>query len=130
MSSWYPVPDNPTHGIFVKRHAQAVSLLNDVCVLYCVGVNEENKKNIINKNAHFTEYIYFYDKRKKSALAKYKVLEKLYDAGFNKIQSDWGKPDVIQLNIIFPVGIFVERIARKNKIPYVCLLYTSDAADE
>ena len=34
LASWYPHADNPVEGIFVKRHAEAVSRLCDVCVLY------------------------------------------------------------------------------------------------
>src|ERR1043166_7189653 len=118
ISSWYPVAHNPTHGIFVKRHAEAVSLLNDVCVLYCSGATE-NQSFITEDNAHFREYVYLYDKRGKTAWKKYRSLSKLYEAGFEKILKEWGRPDLIQLNIIFPAGIFAERIARKYKIPYV-----------
>lgn len=120
FSSWYPIPQNPTHGIFVQRHAQAVALLNDACVLYCVGVNEKPKQKLVKKTEkNFSEYFYFYDKRNKNAWTKFKTLDKLYSEGFGLILKEFGKPDVIQINIIFPVGIFAEKIARKNKIPYV-----------
>ena len=34
LASWYPHEDNPVEGIFIKRHAEAVSRLCDVGVLY------------------------------------------------------------------------------------------------
>jgi len=34
LPSWYPSKYNPVKGIFIKEHAKAVSLFNDVVVLY------------------------------------------------------------------------------------------------
>ena len=34
LASWYPNEDHPISGIFIKRHAQAISKYCDVCVLY------------------------------------------------------------------------------------------------
>jgi len=35
IPAWYPSEDNPVNGIFVREHAKAVSLYDDVVVLYC-----------------------------------------------------------------------------------------------
>ena len=37
ISSWYPSSENPLQGIFVREHAKAVALANDVVVLHCAG---------------------------------------------------------------------------------------------
>ena len=50
LSSWYPSPQQPTHGIFVKRHAEAASLLNDVLVLYVYsGAGNQDKISVNNE---------------------------------------------------------------------------------
>jgi len=37
LASWYPNKEHPVSGIFIKRHAHAVSKYCDVCVLYVHG---------------------------------------------------------------------------------------------
>jgi glycosyltransferase involved in cell wall biosynthesis len=118
MSSWYPVPQNPTHGIFVQRHARAVSRLHDVCVVYCTGVAEEASDTFTNEE-NFREYIRFYDKRGLNGFQKFFRLRKLYDETVEQIIKQWGKPDVIHLNVVFPAGIFALRLSKKHKIPLV-----------
>ncbi len=118
ISSWYPVPHLPTHGIFVQRHAQAISRLHDVCVVYCTGT--ENKSTDTYKHeGNFTEYIRFYDKRGLSGYQKFFRLRKLYDETIEQIISEWGKPDFIHLNVVFPAGIFARRISKKYNVPLV-----------
>ncbi|RMH07662.1 MAG: glycosyltransferase family 4 protein [Nitrospirae bacterium] len=37
ITAWYPLPNNPVFGTFVKEHAKAVQRFDDVVVLHCVG---------------------------------------------------------------------------------------------
>lgn len=39
IAGWYPSKKNPVAGVFVKEHAKAASLYNDVVVLYSEGVD-------------------------------------------------------------------------------------------
>lgn len=39
IAGWYPSKKNPVTGVFVKEHAKAVSLYNDVVMLYSEGVD-------------------------------------------------------------------------------------------
>jgi L-malate glycosyltransferase len=34
IPAWFPIPEDPAHGIFVREHAQAVSIYCDVVILY------------------------------------------------------------------------------------------------
>lgn len=119
MSSWYPVPENPTHGIFVQRHARAVSLLHDVAVIYCTGTERENEKDLNTESKEFSEYIRFYYKKGKSPIGKLLALRTLYKQAFEQLVKVWGKPDIIHLNVIFPAGLFALKLAEANKIPLV-----------
>lgn len=40
---WYPSEANPVNGIFVREHANAVQLFNNVTVLYSEQISETNK---------------------------------------------------------------------------------------
>lgn len=37
VTTWYPTADRPVDGIFVREHAKAVQLYDDVVVLHCAG---------------------------------------------------------------------------------------------
>lgn len=40
VTPWYPYPDSPTSGIFVREHARAVQRYHDVTVLHTIGATE------------------------------------------------------------------------------------------
>ena len=117
LSSWYPVEKNPTHGIFVQRHAEAVSMLNDVYVLYLCGGDEKKHESFLEHSESFIEHIIYYKKIHSSSFNKYRHLKKIYENAFLSILTKWGKPDLIHLNVIFPVGIFALHLSRMHQIP-------------
>jgi len=43
LPAWYPTTKSPIHGIFIKDHAKAVSMYNDVVVLYCETIARKDK---------------------------------------------------------------------------------------
>lgn len=118
LSSWYPTPDKPTHGIFVKRHAEASSLLNDVLVLYVNG-GEINQTRFSVSDAPFQELILQAQKKGKSKITGFFKTRKIYAEALKKIISSWGRPDVIHLNVAFPVAAFVWPFLRNSGIPIV-----------
>ena len=61
MSAWYPNRQDSMAGLFVQKHAEAVSLYADVKVLY-VHADKEIKDFQIIKQAHnsITEYLVYY----------------------------------------------------------------------
>lgn len=44
LTAWYPSKYNPVAGIFVREHAKAVSLFNEVVVLYVQAAQEKQDK--------------------------------------------------------------------------------------
>lgn len=45
IAAWYPSRENPMAGIFVREHAKAVQLYNEVTVLHCPGPDPMLKKD-------------------------------------------------------------------------------------
>lgn len=43
MTAWYPTKEQPVGGMFVREHAKAVRLYDDVVVLHCAGQRPEMK---------------------------------------------------------------------------------------
>ncbi len=118
LSSWYPSPQQPTHGIFVKRHAEAASLLNDVLVLY-VYSGAGNQDKISVNNEAFQEVVLEVQKNTRAKFLNFLNMRNAYAKAFNEILSTWGMPDIIHLNVAFPVTAFVWPFLRKSRIPVV-----------
>ncbi len=109
LCSWYPNPDEKSNGIFIKRHAQALSLKHNVTVLFVKSVsNIREVVSITNEVQNFKEYLYFYPKINStlpliSSIQKFLKFKKEYRSAINKIpNADF---DVIHLNTIFPAAI-------------------------
>lgn len=67
LPKWYPNPDDPQLGIFIRKHAEAVAKKHSVLLIYAFGSENatsffEQKKTIVNEN--FTESTLFYKKLK------------------------------------------------------------------
>jgi hypothetical protein len=43
ITTWYPTKENPVEGVFVRDHAKAVKLADDVVVLHCIRRDQEFK---------------------------------------------------------------------------------------
>lgn len=126
LSSWYPSKRDSTLGIFTKRHAQAIALLNKVSVLHAIADPDlkQGEFRIDRKSEdNFHEFIVSYG----SSTSRFRIiriwrnwksLRKHYLFGLEKVM-DWnGKPDIIHLNIPWPLGRITRLISEKLKIPY------------
>lgn len=65
LTSWYPVPEYPTHGIFIRNHAKALAHYSNVIVLY-VYSSEEIKEVTFEhgQTGNLNEYIIAFPKSK------------------------------------------------------------------
>ena len=125
LCSWYPNRKNPTLGNFVQKHAEAVSLLNEVVVLAIIADDTNSSMEIVeNKRGTLNEILIYYPKKKTSlpllgsiqAFAQYK---KAFSLGMKRVIEAHGKPDLIHLNVIYPLGYFARKLKTKLGIPMV-----------
>ena len=127
LASWYPGPKQPLLGIFIRRHAEAVAQHHKVTVLHAVSdlsMKEGEFRIEKHENGNLREVILHYGKRTRKikflqAIAHFKLLKKHYRFGAEKIEQWYGKPDILHLNVIWPLGLIARRLARMWKIPYV-----------
>jgi len=127
LASWYPDRKNPSLGIFIKRHAQAAALKNNVTVLHCCAEDDmkEGEFRLEKKSdGNFREMILHYGKSTKgSGLLRswlnWRLLKKHYNFGFKKAVEWSGKPDILHLNVPWPLGRITMDLAKENKIPYI-----------
>jgi glycosyltransferase involved in cell wall biosynthesis len=121
ISSWYPNPHNKTHGIFVKRTAEAVALANKVSVIHVYGHESfPDEVRIESKTENNVEEIFvFFKKKHTNPFTKFLNYKRYYEQGLNYLLKHSGSPDLIQLNVLFPAGIAAYELAESLKIPLV-----------
>ncbi len=125
ISSWYPNEEDPTLGIFVRRHAIAASKYNNVKVL--IAKRDDNIRDIkIDEfdNNGIQEMIISYPKVKTSlplisTYLKFKRLLNTYDQGLEQLTKKGFKPDIVHCNVMDPVGVVGLNWKNKRTIPYV-----------
>lgn len=120
LPRWYPHLFDPMFGLFVKKHAEAVALFNDVSILYVQGIcnQEEFEQRQILKAPNLSTHIYYY---RNSNFRLWNVLRFWYylTIGFLSIKKKKGKPDFVHVHILTRLGIFALLIKLIYKIPYI-----------
>ncbi len=109
LCSWYPNPDEKSNGIFIRRHALALSLRHHVTVVFAKSVTHVKEPVLIkNEEENFEEYLYFYPKLGHglpgiSQAQKFLKLKRAYKKLIDSLPG--GAFDTIHVNTIFPAAI-------------------------
>jgi glycosyltransferase involved in cell wall biosynthesis len=127
LSSWYPSQKQPLLGVFVKRHALAAAQFHDVTLLHAIADNDlkEGEFRIVKQETNrFREVIVYFGRKAgktgwRSMMKQNRLLKKHYNFGLNKTIDWFGKPDLLHLNVIWPLGLIALSISSKLKIPMV-----------
>ena len=120
LTPWYPEESNRFWGIFCKKHADTISINNDVFVLHISfkkGLKSTNSISLDIKGKFGRAYI-----RSSSLPIIGKFLDiialVIYGSRFIKlIKSSWGKPELLHVNIANPIGLlgFLEKMFRRTQ---------------
>ena len=128
LASWYPNEDHPISGIFIKRHAQAVSEYCDVCVLYIHGSQHRKKASVefSIEDSIKTIRVYY----TKSSFTKRTLKDVINHSlncirGLKAVRAEFGKPHIIHANVILPAGILALILNIFTGIPYVLMEHRS-----
>jgi glycosyltransferase involved in cell wall biosynthesis len=130
IASWYPNEDNQLSGIFIKRHAKAVSKYCDVCVLYVHMSQHRNGLSIESTMEDGVKTIRVYNEAAKPShlMNVWGALKYYYSGwrGLKAVKKEFGKPDLIHANVIRQAGILALLINLVTGIPYVLTEHSSD----
>ncbi len=116
ISSWFPNKLEPTNGNFVQRHAEAVSMENDVEILHCIGDPAQNKKFVFDDQViKGVRTLVVYYKNTANPLLNFSRRMIAYKKGFSKMQT----PDLVHANVMHQSMLFAVYLKKKHQIPYV-----------
>lgn len=118
----------PFNGDFIKRHAEAVSLLSEVSVIHVI----RDTKGVVTKDVKFEEsvrdglieiIIYYYTPSYKNSIVDKFFSEIKYRNLFKKAINDYlestGKPDLVHVHIGMKAGVIALWLKKKMSIPYI-----------
>jgi L-malate glycosyltransferase len=138
LSSWFPTRILPTNGNFVEKHAESVALFCQVAILHvCLDINLRDKVYDVNRdtsNGIFKVIIYFKKPGCKfppiAATTKAFRYLRGYFMGYKMILENFGKPDIVHCNVIYPVGIFALLFKWMFHLPYIITEHWTGYTDE
>lgn len=125
LCSWYPTPENPNFGIFIKEHAVSVRLAghrvtafsvickksNDLCSLTKHDYVDENDIHVIQIIISSRYRDFFHHLLPYHYIILLQALKPLIKSGYS--------PDLIHTNVVFSAGILGNWLSHKLKIPYI-----------
>lgn len=132
LTSWYPVESNPTHGIFIRNHAIALSQFRKVIVVYAYSSNQKSslqiEETIVNQN--LTEYRLCYSKsffsvKPLSSFLQFIKFKKAHQQLIAHLQQKKIKVKAIQVNVIFPVAMVLDLYRKAFKADYTIVEHWS-----
>lgn len=123
LSAWYPNRTDKMSGLFVRKHAEAVSVHANVWVIYTQA--DPNVKKIIKDeilSGFLNEIIYYIPasgKSLSSKISKQYYYLKAYYSGYKYLRNRNFKPDIIHVNVLTRTGVMGYIFSKLLKIPYV-----------
>ena len=127
IAGWYPSKKNPIAGVFIKEHAKAIQLYNDVVVLYSEGINRFVRKlyeidDNIEDDLRTLRLRY-----RKSPIPKTSYFIYLWSmfGAFRKLRKEGFKPDVIHAHV-YSAGIPAVLLGKCYGIPVVITEHSSE----
>ena len=131
LPSWYPSRVHPVSGIFIKRHAQAVSKYCDVAVLYIRSIKDLKGKTYdveyCEEDGIPTVRVYYKRVNSNPLFQPIEFARYIKSAylGLKIIKEKFGRPDIVHVNVVFPAGILALILKLLKKIPYIVSEHTS-----
>lgn len=133
LASWFPNKEDNYSGIFIKRHAQAVSKYCDVAVLYFHFTENHIPQEIEIKIEDGIKVVRIY----LGGIIRTSSISKIFTflflkngfyfslKGIKSVFKELGTPDIVHVNVIFPSGILALIIKYLYGIPYVLTEHTN-----
>lgn len=128
IPSWYPSANDPLNGIFVQKHAAAISSFRNVVVMYVAGADKQSTETKEIGDS-FIEYTYYYEKSTSRGLNQLKFIWAQIKA-YQYLTKKYGRPSLLHLHVVFPAGIFVYLLLLVANYPLIITEHWTGYTDE
>lgn len=123
LAKWYPNKFDPQLGVFIQKHAKAVSLYSNVSVLHICADNilQTPYQKQVAEAQGFKEIIVYYKNSEgilKPLINSYRYL-KAFKTGLDEARQTLGVIDLIHVNVLTRMGVLALLIKKLKKIPYI-----------
>ncbi len=138
FSAWYPHRYDAMAGLFVRKHAEAVAAQGaDVAVFYLHQAPllslpqggrtaaEPLSSWVEQETNGVREFYYYYYYSAKNKIETYTNFWKGFLEGYKRIFATWGKPDVVQVNVLAKNAWCAYYLWKRFAIPYVVIEHWS-----
>ena len=111
LCSWYPSPNHPTLGNFIQKHAEAAGKFNKVTTLSLHATDGGSRFVDRTERNGIVELRVFYPKTRGifKKIVQFFQWRKAMALGVETHRNLFGQPDVIHVNVVFPLGLRVKK---------------------
>jgi len=131
LTEWYPTRDRPIAGVFVREHAKAVQIYDDVVVLHCAGKDPALKgpwrmapETAVGLTEGLLTYRFWHCALPIPATSSLAYIWGAVQA-YRRIVATGFRPDIIHAHI-YEAGVPAVLIGKLQRIPVVITEHNSD----
>lgn len=133
LATWYPNEEGRVAGIFIQRHAEAVSRFCDVAVLYIHRSRRVRHGRVERTVERGVPTVRVYLRKPlmdNRVFRELQLLDYLLNGylGCRLMMKEFGRPDLIHVNVTLPVGLVGLLLSLSSGIPYVVSEHTGPLA--
>ena len=122
LPRWYPNRTDPMPGLFILRHAQAVSMLADVAVIHVQSLADLPRRfdlESTRENGLFTIHAYYRSSKGNPAwYAGFLYFLAFFNA-FRLMRQEFGKPDIVHVHVLTRLGLIAWFYKLITGTPYI-----------
>lgn len=118
---WYPHRYDAMDGLFVRKHAEAVSRYADVCVLFAKEDKQISQMEIIEQYFGRVKEVYIYYPASTHASINLLRYCNAVRKGLKRIFKTWGKPNITHANVFTKPALIAFYLKKRYHIPYVVM---------
>ena len=122
ITPWYPHRYDAMAGLFVRKHAQAVTRQGiEVGVLYLHQTDKVDKDEFVEEQIEGVKEIILYTNKVKGFVSELQAIRVLWQYWHSR----YGMPNVVHLNVLTKQGLLAWWLKRKYGVPYVVMEHWS-----
>ena len=131
VPTWYPSKNHPLEGIFVQDQVEVLSREFDVAVLFSKLIHLKTylKEGMPKASEGFEETVFI---RRDYGFACpgfwkqwFGTNSRMAIGAFDKLVSQWGKPDIIHSHVVLPGGWIGAKLKERYSIPLILTEHSS-----